>query len=107
MLGVAPAAALRTQSHGAWRLPTLFAAINEGIGPEELAGMVFLARRQHRQPVTYDQAVAEIDALAAAGATVVSIFDRNDAAAMGAAVAGAEVVVDFTWDPNEEGSPEA
>lgn len=42
----AQASALRQQSHGAWRVPTLSAAVEEGIGPEELNGLLFLGHRQ-------------------------------------------------------------
>lgn len=105
MIGVAAASALRTQSHGAWRVPTLFAAVLDGVGIEELAGLVFLARRQAAQPVTYDKVADEIDAAAAAGATVVVVYDRAAAAAQAADIASAEIVVDFTWQPEE--SPEA
>lgn len=57
------AGALRQQSHGAWRVPTLMAAADEGIGPEELAGLLFLARRQSGdRDITYDAVCAEITA---------------------------------------------
>lgn len=59
-ISVALAAALRTQSHGAWRVPTLLRAADDGVGPEELAGLVFLARRQSGEDVTYDRACAEL-----------------------------------------------
>ncbi len=78
----AQASALRVQSHGAWRLPTLLEAVNGGIGPEEIAGLVFLARRQAGEQITYD-AVADQVAQAA------------------------EVVLDFGVEPVEDDSPEA
>lgn len=54
--GITPALAssLRMQSQGEWRVPTLMAAADDGIGPEELAGLLFLARRQNGdKDVTY------------------------------------------------------
>lgn len=78
----AQASALRQQSHGAWRLPTLLEAVSEGIGPEEIVGLVFLARRQAGEHVTYD---AVADQVAAA----------------------TEVVLDFGAEPAEDDSPEA
>lgn len=104
MLGVSHAAALRHQSHGAWRYPTLIDAVNEGVGPEEVAGLLFLARRQARQGATYDSVVAEIDAVTEGGGTVGLVYDAESSTA--AAARAATIVIDFTWDP-EDGSPEA
>lgn len=58
-LDISPAlaGALRQQSHGAWRVPSLMAACTDvgGPGPEEVAGLLFLARRQSGDYViTYD-----------------------------------------------------
>lgn len=61
----AQASALRQHSRGAWRVPTLMDAVNEGgIGPEELVGLVFLAERQGAKVLTYE-AVGELIAGAA------------------------------------------
>lgn len=57
---VALASALRLQSHGAWRVPTLMSALEEGAGPEEIAAVVFLARRAAGEAVTYDAVAAGI-----------------------------------------------
>lgn len=60
--GITPAqaGALRQQSHGAWRVPTLLAACEEAVGPEELAGLVFIARRQAGETSTYDAVCASL-----------------------------------------------
>lgn len=64
----ADAAALRQQSHGAWRMPTLWGAIFEtdppSAGLEELAAVVFLARRQEGgdEKPTYDAIAATLTA---------------------------------------------
>lgn len=79
---VAQAAALRQQSHGAWRWPTLMAALDEAIGPEELAGMVFVARRQAGEDTTYDAVAAQIEG-------------------------SSEVLLDFDPDPTSDADPEA
>lgn len=51
----AQAGALRQQSHGAWTVQRLLAVINEdGVGPEEVAGLLFLAQRQAGSDVSYD-----------------------------------------------------
>lgn len=55
------AAALRQQSHGAWRITTLFEAANESIGPEELAGLLFLGRRQAGDDISYDAVAQQLD----------------------------------------------
>lgn len=105
MVGVALSSQLRQQSRGAWRTPTLFAAMAEGIGPEEFAGMLFLARRQAKQLlVTYDSVIAEVDAMAASDHPIAVIYERGvlDAEVLAAAPA----VIDFTWNPSD-GSPEA
>lgn len=61
-VSVAQASALRVQSHGAWRWPTLAGAVMEGeIGPEEIAALVFMARRQAGEDVTYDAVAAAFD----------------------------------------------
>lgn len=54
------AGALRQQSHGVWRVPTLLAACEEAVGPEEVAALVFLARRQAGDAATYDAVVGSL-----------------------------------------------
>lgn len=77
------AGALRQQSHGAWRVPTLMAAADEGVGPEELAGLIFLARRQSGDiDITYDAVCAEL-------------------------TAGSNAVINFLAGDEETDSPEA
>jgi len=60
--GITPAqaGALRQQSHDAWRVVSLLDACAKGIGPEELAGLVFLARRQAGAEITYDAVCASL-----------------------------------------------
>lgn len=68
----AQAGALRQQSHGAWKVPTLLGSLGDGVGPEELNGLLFLAYRQAGADLSYDevgQVVAE--------ATRVDIVDAS------------------------------
>lgn len=78
------ASALRLSSHGAWRVPTLLAAVWEGVGPEEVCGLVFLARRQAGEDVTYDAVVDQIDKSSSVR------LDFGDAPAVGEVVADPE-----------------
>lgn len=80
----AQASALRVQSHGAWRVPTLHLAMFEAdaegnvgtlIGPEEIAGVVFLGRRQAGETVTYD---AVCQRIAEAKVTIVDFGGGDD-----------------------------
>lgn len=61
-LSVAVCTALRLGSHGALTWPRVYGQIVDGeIGPEEIAALVFVARRQAGEPVAFDAVVAAFD----------------------------------------------
>ena len=69
------ASALRVQSHGTLTVPVLMRLCDDGIGPEELTGLVFLARRQAGDEATFDAVAAGIN-----GATQAEVvFDVDGA----------------------------